>query len=176
MPGCYQKKNPASTLPAPRYFCAIDNEKRKNAVWFFKFWESLPLENADFVVVKVYRTWPRVDLRLAEPSRRSIAWDFLEGPITFDPKDYRQWFLSRYNSGNWNFQMYELGGWSEVKVAECFFDAVDLERYPPLVDLHTVIWEDPRNWGYFFHLRQRGIPIPTKSKTVGLQKRPWWMA
>jgi hypothetical protein len=56
--------------------------------------------------------------------------------------------------------MYDIGGRSEVKVAECFFEVEDLERHRPMVDPHTVVWSDPRNAGYVLYCRQRGIPIP----------------
>ena len=168
MPGSYQKKNPASSFPAPKYFRVRDNPKRKNAICFFDYWAKLPLEKTDCALVKVYRTWPRVDLRLVNPERTSIAWDFIDGPIPFDPKDYRHTFLKRYGSGSWLCQMYETQTESglEIKVSECFFDAEDLENVPPQVDLRTVLWSEPGNQRYIGYLRQRSIRIPGESNAV----------
>ena len=167
MPSSYQKKNPASSFPAPKYFRVFDNPTRKNAILFFKYWAKLPPEKAELARVKVYRTWPRIDLRLVEPELKSHSWDVIDGPIPFDPKDYQHWFLEHYSSGNWLCQLYELRAQpdSEIKVTECFFEAQDLEEYPPRVDFDAVLWDDPDNDSYEQYLRQCNIPIPgQKSK------------
>jgi hypothetical protein len=162
MPSSYQKKNPASSFPAPKYFRVFDNPTRKNAILFFKYWAKLPPEKAELARVKVYRTWPRIDLGLVEPELKSYSWDVIDGPIPFDPNDYQNWFLEHYSSGNWLCQMYELRARpdSEIKVTECFFEAQDLDEYPPRVDYDTVLWDDPDNEPYERYLREHNIRIP----------------
>ena len=162
MPSSYQKKNPASSFPAPKYFRVFDNPTRKNAILFFKYWTKLPPEKAELARVKVYRTWPRIDLRLVEPELKSHSWDVIDGPIPFDPNDYQNWFLEHYSSGNWLCQMYELRvrPEAEIKVTECFFEAQELEEHPPRVNYNTVLWDHPDNEPYERYLRERNIRIP----------------
>jgi hypothetical protein len=178
MPSSYQKKNPASSFPPPKYFRVLDNPTRKNAILFFKYWAMLPPEKAELARVKLYRTWPRIDLRLVEPELKSHSWDVIDGPIPFDPNDYRNWFLEHYSSGNWLCQMYELSVQpdAEIKVTECFFEAQELEEYPPRVDYDTVLWDDPDNEPYERYLRERNIRIPGQESKESASARANAMA
>ena len=168
MPSSYQKKNPASSFPAPKYFRVFDNPIRKNAILFFKYWAMLPPEKAELSRVKIYRTWPRIDLRLVEPELKSHSWDVIDGPIPFDPNDYQNWFLEHYRSGNWLCQMYELRARpeAEIKVTECFFEAQELAEYPPRVDYDTVLWDHPDNEPYERYLCESNIRIPGRESAA----------
>ena len=170
--GSYQNKNPDSTFPAPKFRTVQDNVKHKLAVMWFDYWEKLPAalklppeQMIGKCRVKIYRTWPEVDLLITEPERKDYAWDTLEGAMqTQEPaltsQNYTEWFLTRYHSGGWNCRLYEILPDKEVEIMTCYFEAKDMETYPPRVNLRTVRWEARGNKDYKEFCRLRNIAIP----------------
>jgi len=159
MSNTYTGKNPDSTFPAPKFIKVFDKPGKKNAVLFFRYWASIPADKHDLIEVKLYRTWPQVDLKLTEPNRKDITWDIIEGKIPFDPpEDYQNFFLEKYFSGEWNVILNEKG--VKGKIMEAFFDATDMEKYPPRVDLRTVLWDKTANRSYQRWCEQKRIQIP----------------
>src|SRR5271170_7383998 len=99
MATAWAKKNPQSSFPAPKYMKVFDTEKAKNAILFFDYWErlgKLPDDGISAVRVKVYRTWPQTDCKIAEPDRKDVTHDYLDGKIPFRPAEYIPWFLEKY--------------------------------------------------------------------------------
>jgi hypothetical protein len=159
MANTYTGKNPDSTFPAPKFIKVFDKPGKKNAVLFFRYWASIPAEKQDLIEVKVYRTWPQVDVKLTEPNRKDITWDIIEGKLPFDPpEDYQTYFLEKYFSGEWNVILNEKG--VKGKIMEAFFDATDMEKFPPRVDLRTVLWDKTANRDYKRWCEQKRIQIP----------------
>lgn len=170
----YSVKNKKSTFPTPKFKRVFDTDRSKKAVVFFEYWSRLPPELLEFCRVKVFRTWPQIDVRLVDPERKDISVDAFEGAIPFEFNDYIHFFLERYSSGSWNCQLYDIsteGG--PEKVIECFFDAQDLysktedgqDKYPVRVDLRTVQWGKTHNRNFEEYLRARHIPIPGQEGT-----------
>src|SRR5580693_4105690 len=155
--GSYQTKDPDATFPAPKFKTVQDNVKSKHAVLWFDYWERLPaaLKLAPEALVgkvriKIYRTWPEVDLKITEPDRKDYVWDVLEGAMqTQEPPltshDYTEWFLKRYHSGGWNCRLYEIQPDKEIEIMTCYFEAKDMEGFPPRVNLRSVRWEARAN-------------------------------
>lgn len=152
--------NRDSTFPAPKVAKVFDKPGKKNAVLFFRFWKSIPEEKHDLIEVKLYRTWPQVDLKITEPNRKDVTWDIIEGKIPFEPEEYQTWFLEKYYSGEWQVILNEKG--VKGKIMEAFFDATDMEKYPPRVDLRTVLWDKTANRQYQRWCEQNRIQIPGK--------------
>lgn len=157
------------TFPVARFKRVRDTDQGRNCFKFFKYWIDLAKPGTDFlerVQVKAYRLWPIVDLRLTEPSRKDIVWKYFEGACPFDdPHAYSEWFLTNLGSGEWRLILNE----RDVSglICEAFFGAIDLENFPPLVDLQTVVWDAERNKTYRRYLQSRNIAIPNGSGTEG---------
>lgn len=160
MSNTYTGKNPDSTFPAPKFIKVFDKPGKKNAVLFFRYWKAIPEDKHDLIEVKLYRTWPQVDLKITEPNRKDVTWDIIEGKIPFEPEDYQGWFLEKYFSGEWNVILNEKG--VKGKIMEAFFDATDMEKFPPRVDLRTVLWDKTANRQYQRWCEQNRIAIPGK--------------
>jgi hypothetical protein len=161
--GNYQKKVPTQ-FAAPRHNVWRDTEKRKQAIGGFEYWREIggtidaPSELADFIEVNVYRTWPVCDLKRLDPPPKRITWDILEGPCPFEPEAYKEFFLEKYGSGEWKLILNEKGVQGEVILI--YFSAVDLDRYPPKLDLKTVVPGVFANQSYIRWLRDRGTLLP----------------
>jgi hypothetical protein len=158
MPAIYRKKRRDQTFPVARmHFCA-DGPVQKNAVKFFKYWSELSPEQADLASIKIYRTWPIVDLTLSEPGRTRRDWATIQGPITFKPENYIEWFLETYGSGEWKCILNE----AQVhdSIIECAFSAMDPTGKLPQVDLKTVIWGNFKNDSFRLMLKNQNISIP----------------
>lgn len=150
--------NRDSTFPAPKVAKVFDKPGKKNAVLFFRYWKSIPEEKHDLIEVKLYRTWPQVNLKITEPNRKDVTWDIIEGKIPFEPEEYQIYFLEKYFSGEWQVILNEKG--VKGKIMEAFFDATDMEKYPPRVDLRTVLWDKTANRQYQRWCEQNRIAIP----------------
>ena len=158
MPANYRTKRQNQTFPTARmHFCA-DHATTKNAIKFFKYWSDLSPEHAELASVKIYRTWPQVDLRLSEPGRTRLDWDTIQGPIPFPPDTYIEWFIEKYGSGEWKCMMNE----AQVhdSIIECAFSALDPTGKLPQVDLKTVVWGNFKNENFRTMLKNQGIKIP----------------
>jgi hypothetical protein len=157
-----QRRDWPSSFPVPKHLKVFDTVKSKSSILFFEYWEKLSNdpEFCDRVRVKVFRTWPQTDVRIVEPERKDVSLDTLDGKIPFPPAEYLTWFLETYYSGEWNCQMYEVTGDKNPMVMQCYFGSIDLEKYPPRVDLRIVSWGKTANKSYEQYLRSRNIPIP----------------
>jgi hypothetical protein len=167
--GSYSVKNKKSLFPTPQFKRVFDTDRSKKAIVFFEYWSKLPPDKIELCRVKIFRTWPQIDVRLVDPDKKDISVDAFDGAIPFEYSDYVHFFLERYSSGSWNCQLYDIsteGG--PEKVIECFFDAQDLyskkengeDKYPVRVDLRTVQWGKTHNRNFEEYLRARNIPIP----------------
>lgn len=152
------KKIKGGTFIEPKIKQCNDTEARKNAVTFFQYWLRLTEDQVPLCKVKVYRLWPCVDLRATEPNRKDHAVHIFEGAIPFEPDQYISYFQQKFGSGEWRCIMNEEG--VSGSIIECNFSAVDLDRFPPMVDLKTVLWDLDKNKAYKRWLQSRNIPIP----------------
>lgn len=154
-----QAGNPRSTFPRPRFKMVQDRGGKQNCIKFFEYWASVskaPL--VDLVEVRVYRHYPSVNLKLADPTRKDTVWELFEGAIPFKPEDYVDEFMHRYGSGRWNVYLNEKNVHGEIM--QCFFSAIDLDRYPPKLDLKTVLHDGEVNEDYLRWLSLNNIKTP----------------
>lgn len=158
--GNYKNKNVQSQFPAPRYMTVRDTPDQQNAILFFKYWADLPESMRDLAHVTTYRTWPRIDLRLTDPDRKTIETKLWEGPIPFAPDEYKDYFLKNFGSGEWRCILKEKG--VAGKVIECFFGAKTspLDDAPPKIDPRTVCVGEFENRGYIDWAHNHGTIFP----------------
>jgi hypothetical protein len=158
----YGKKNAQTQFPAPRYMSVRDNDDKKQAVLFFRFWHELPESMRDLAEVSFYRLWPVCDLRRIPENAnlRSHAWKRIDGTIPFDPEIYREWTLEQFGSGEWHCILKERG--VSGKCMECWFSSksIPLDIAPPKVDLRTILPGVFENAGYVRWLHDMNQQLP----------------
>lgn len=147
-----------TSFPRPRFHMVRDTTSGQNAIKFFQYWKELPAELHDLIQVWIYRSWPVCDLRLTEPNRKTVTWAIIEGAIPFEPEEYQDEFLHRFGSGDWRCSLNEKG--VSGGIMECVFSAVELERFPPKLDLKTVVRGHYRNEDYIRWLRMKNVAVP----------------
>ena len=160
-----------SSFPKPRFVKVQDRGAKQNCVKFFEYWREIggtpdkPNARAELIEVRIYRHWPVVNLKLAEPTRRDTVWELITGACPFDPTKYIQGFLERFNSGEWHVCLNETG--VHGPIMECYFSAIDLDRYPPKVDLRTVLPSVEKNRDYLRFLSMNNIKTPWDNPQSG---------
>ncbi len=154
---------PKSQFPVPNN-AVVRDAKGKNCWKFFDYWKKLTADMATVAEIRVYRCWPVINLKLVEPDRRNIVFEFLEGecPIA-DPYTYDQWFLDRYGAGDWKVVITEKGVYGQIMTA--LFAArglgggEDLDGYPPKLDYRTVV-DCEQNRTFIDWARRNGKQLP----------------
>lgn len=160
-----------STFPKPRFAKVQDKGAKQNCVKFFEYWREIggtpdkPHARAELIEVRIYRHWPVVNLKLGEPTRRDTVWEMITGACPFDPSKYIQGFLERFNSGEWHVCLNETG--VHGAIMECYFSAIDLDHYPPKVDLTTVLTGVEKNRDYLRWLAVNNIKTPWDNPQSG---------
>ena len=154
-----------ATLPAPRWFTVRDTVQNANCVKFFQYWKDIagwgehPTEQADLVQVKFYMHWPVVSLKLAEPDRTDSVFKLFEGPMPFEnPEDYMTEVPKLLGSGGWHALINELNVHGHLM--EAYFSAIELDRYPPKIDLKTLVRGEVKNQDYLRWLAANHIRTP----------------
>lgn len=110
-------------------------------------------QNAEF---RVYRTWPVTDAKLANKDHKHEL--ILRGKIPFEWGDWREEFLHRVGSGGYHCYLNEVG--VPGSIMESYFTLQDWERFPPKVDLATLIQGEPKNQDYIQWLQRQGVRLP----------------
>lgn len=158
-----------STLAEAPFHTVQDSRTGKNCQKFFQYWKDVagtsdePGSNAHLVEVRWYLHWPIVDARLADPKAKTKVFELMNGPIWFDnPEDYLAEVPKRLGSGSWHVVMNEVGVHGELM--EAYFSAIDLDRYPPKLDLRTLVRGVPENEDYIRWLRVNNIKVPWDSE------------
>jgi hypothetical protein len=147
-----------TTLPKPRFHTVRDTAKGANAVKFFEYWRDVPDDKVDLVEVRVYRLLPIVDVRLVDPNRKTVEWDLFKGKIPFDPEEYIDQSFHRWGSGEWRFVLTEIGVPGEIM--ECYFCAIDYDRYWPKFDLRMLVKGHFKNEDFIRQCQSRNIRLP----------------
>ncbi len=158
MPKIYQKNGVKTQFPTPKFREFRDNGPRKNAIEFFLYWKRIDGSLHDFIEVRVYQLWPVCDFKITEPDRRTVEKEIIGGTCPFEPEQYREKFMELFGSGEWHLVLNEKG--VAGAVTECWFSAIDLERYPPKVDLRCVLPGVHANKEYIRFLRSQNVQLP----------------
>jgi hypothetical protein len=152
---------PNSTFPEPPFHRVEDRGGKLNCIKFFSYWASLtkPLgDRIELCQVKIYRHWPVISVKLVEPERKDTYIEMMTGACPLEPENYVQWFLDRFGSGRWHVVMNEDHVHGEIM--EAYFSAIDLDRYPPKLDLRTVVVGEKSNETYLRWLAATGVKTP----------------
>ena len=160
------KSHPAgATFPAPRFHTVQDKGKQQNCVKFFEYWRDIggstekPSDKADLIEVRFYLHWPVIDQKLVDPSRQDTVFDLITGPLWFEnPEDYLDEMPKRFGSGDWHVCLNEIGVHGEIM--EAYFSAVNLDKYPPKIDLRTLVRGTAKNESYIKWLGVNNIRTP----------------
>jgi hypothetical protein len=160
---------PKSQFPIP-HRAVVRDGKGKNCWKFFKYWKELTAAMDAVNEIRVYRCWPVIDLKVIEPGRRNIVFDFLEGecPVE-DPYEYDKWFLERYGAGDWKLVIMEkgiTGGlMTALFAARGLGGGEDLDTYPPKLDYRTVT-NCEENRTFIDWCRRNGKTLPWDGQEI----------
>lgn len=156
---------PAATLPPALFHRVQDAGKNKNCAKFFDYWKKIagteeqPTDQAHLVEVKFYMHWPVCDPKLADPSARNKVHKTISGPLWFEnPDDYLQEVPKKLGSGDWHVVLNELNVHGELM--EAYFSAIDLDLYPPKIDLKSLVRGVKQNEDYIRWLAANNIKTP----------------
>jgi hypothetical protein len=154
-----------ATLPPPRFIKVQDHGNSRNCWKFFDYWRSLagwtgdPTEKAELVEVRFYMHWPVVSLKLVEPNRSDTVFKMFTGPMWFEnPEDYVLECQQQLGSGGWHVVLNEAN--VHGALCEAYFSAINLDTYPPKIDLRTLVRGDTKNADYLRWLGVQGIETP----------------
>lgn len=154
-----------ATLPPPRFVKVQDHGNSRNCWKFFDYWRSLagwtgdPSEKAELVEVRFYMHWPVVSLKLVEPNRTDTVFKMFTGPMWFEnPEDYVLECQRQLGSGGWHVVLNEVN--VHGALCEAYFSAIDLDTYPPKIDLRTLVKGDTKNADYLRWIGVQGIKTP----------------
>jgi hypothetical protein len=144
-------------LPLPSRPTFKQNEKMKEGVKFFEYWQDLNPELAEMARVRVYRMKPPIDLTKIGQKVKSIqVW---EGPIPFKADDYEKQFYEAAWAGGGDYRCaIEEIGLSGV-VCEVFFSLSDWDTYPPKVPDAALMLESNGGKEYVAWRARRGDPV-----------------
>lgn len=154
-----------ATLPPAPFHQVQDRGQSENCVKFFRYWKevagttSAPTESAGLVSVKFYMQWPVCDPKLADPHAKTRVHTEFHGPMWFEnPEDYLQETLKALGSGEWMVVLNEENVHGELMRG--YFGAVDLDQYPPKVDLKTIVRGVSKNQDYITWLKRNNVKLP----------------
>jgi hypothetical protein len=147
-----------SALPLPAKPTFKENERTKDGVKFFQYWENLTPELAQMARVRVYRMKPPIDLtKIGERVKSVQVW---EGPIPFKAEDYEKEFYEASWAGGGDYRCaIEEIGLSGV-VCEVFFSLPDWDTYPPKIADGSLMLESNGGKEYVAWRARRGEPVP----------------
>ena len=147
-------------LPVPATRKCANKDKRENALKFFEYWAGIEAEMVDFVLVKIYRTFPLIDFRLVEPDRKTITTAEVAGAIPFKPDEYKEWFVDQFGHGGWRCILTDTSAQGGL-VCEALFEAPgNLDNQQAKIDLRTLIRSNTRNQEYIRQLQARNVKMP----------------
>jgi hypothetical protein len=177
MPKQWESSKHRGELPAakPRIIHQTENGRR-NVGKFFNYWRELSPEHAQLVEFRVYRLWPKCDVKQVHPEAKSVEWEKFDGPIheavlinslignqsgetmDFDHDDYEGLFNERYGAGKWELRINEKG--VSGSILQAYFVAGDLDLHPPKLDYRMIVRGWPGNEDYIRWLENQNIPLP----------------
>lgn len=146
-----------SLLPLPAKPTFKQNEKMKEGVKFFQYWENLTPEVAQLARVRVYRMKPPIDLtKIGERVKSIQVW---EGPIPFGSETYEKFFYEANWAGGGDYRcaIEEIG--LSGNACEVFFSLTDWDTYPPKVADASLMTESNAGQEYVKWRARRGEPI-----------------
>lgn len=146
-----------SVLPLPSRPTFKQNEKMKEGVKFFEYWQDLSPELAQLARVRVYRMKPPIDLTKIGQKVKSIqVW---EGAIPFKADEYEKEFYEATWAGGGDYRCaIEEIGLSGV-ACEVFFSLSDWDTYPPKVPDAALMVESNAGKEYVAWRARRGEPV-----------------
>lgn len=155
-------------LPKPAAF-KFGNEQLHKPDKFWRYWKSVsenPQYNVgtmsakDRLVGYIYRLWPVIAKRKADPNDRSANRekniDKVSTPIASSDE-----MLQRYGSGDYHIYLNDAGGTGKT-VCMCTVTGLrDLNQYPPILDPGDLVYTDPVNRQYVTWLKAtKGYKFP----------------
>ncbi|MBF6570485.1 MAG: hypothetical protein IVW54_16585 [Candidatus Binataceae bacterium] len=153
-------------FPPPPFNFSQDRNGRQNAWKFFEYWQKLTETQAAVAEVRVYRCWPVVNAFLGGEDVENKVFEVFYGPCPFtDPRGYAEYFINRFNAGDWKLILQEVG--VSGKIMSAFFPARSLENptvedfqnWPPQVDIRTLT-RHKDNESYIRWLKRNNQPLP----------------
>lgn len=165
--GKQQDRGPVRLLPRPLKY-------NMEPVQFFKYWAMLSKDELERVKVRPYRLWPVTDVnQLLTPEqmeevirkqRREMTKTLPPGPLTepFNPQQWEAEMYHRYGAGDYNLILTDTH--PAVRRTICMTNIVgtlrDMETYPPVLDIRTLVLTDPANESYIRWCNVKGIKVP----------------
>lgn len=144
------------SLPLPDQTSFKDNDRRKDAIKFFEYWQNMPEDLKAITKVRVYRVKPPVDLKKIGLRVKSL--EIWQGAIPFVPEDYEKQFYHKFGGGDYRCSLEEIGlGGGEV--CEALFSLPDWETYPPKVADGSLLTETNAGQEYIQWRARRGDPV-----------------
>jgi hypothetical protein len=157
---------PTATFDPPEKFLVQDSPANpRGALPFFEYWKSIagtresPKERADLITCKFYLHVPVVNYKLVDAKRKDSVFAAVEGPLWFeDPEDFETEVPKRFGAARWHVLLNEAGVHGELMHA--YFGAGNLDDYPLMIDLRTLMRNDPKNEEYLKWLQKTRTPTP----------------
>ena len=166
--GKHQDRGPVHLLPRPISYNMPPEQ-------FFKYWAMVCLdrEAKDRIKVYPYRLWPVTDVnqllnpeqleKIARRERRPPSKSLPPGPLkdSFDPQKWEAEIYHRYGAGDYNFILVDKH--PAVRRNICMTNVIglrDMDTYPPVVDMRTLVQTDPANESYIRWCSMKGIRVP----------------
>lgn len=152
-------------IPKPPYFrFGTDQPSPRRPEHFFQWWCGLTEAQKNKCIVYVYRNYPVIGIKVADKKsptgfRISAQIDKRSGIDALTSLDD---ILHHYGSGNYTIRFNKASSDKETSTAVCLCIIQGLrdEQHPPVVDLNTLVIEDPANKPYIEGLRLRGVRVP----------------
>lgn len=148
-------------IPKPLHFrYGTDQPSPRRPEHFFQWWQSLTAAQKRLSIIYIYRNYPVIGIKVADnksPSgfRISAQIDKRSGTDVLTSLDD---ILHHYGSGNYTIRFNQAE--PNKAVCLCIIQGLRDEQHPPVVDLNTLLVDDPANKPYIEGLRLRGVRVP----------------
>lgn len=148
-------------IPKPPHFrFGTDQPAPRRPEHFFQWWDGLTVMEKRKVIVYVYRNYPVIGVKVEDRKsptgyRMSSQIDKRSGTDVLRSLDD---ILHHYGSGNYTIRLNQAD--PNKAVCLCIIQGLRDEQHPPVVDLNTLLIDDPQNKPYIEGLRLRGVRVP----------------
>lgn len=129
---------------------------------FFKYWKKVAAEPElrDRAVCYVYRTFPVTEIN---PPGENLEEVDSKKPkyidCTSQPFENDEDVWNRYGAGDYKFYLNDSGFPGRAKTQlTCYFAGTrEWDKYPPQIELKTLVLDDPKNGSYKRYLEMKGL-------------------
>ncbi len=148
-------------VPKPPHFrFGTDQPAPRRPEHFFQWWGGLTASQKQKCIVYVYRNYPVIGIKVADKKsptgfRISSQIDKRSGTDVLKSLDD---ILHHYGSGNYTIRLNQAD--PNKAVCLCIIQGLRDEDHPPVVNLDTLLVDDPANRPYIEGLRLRGVRVP----------------